>query len=213
MNTCSLLLFSFLILLTKLSYSQTVTIGNQVWMTKNLNVDTFRNGDKIPEAKTAEEWVAYGKAGKAAWCYYDNDPANGEKYGKLYNGYAVSDLRNLAPNGWHIPNDYEWDQLIDFLGGLLSAGMKMKSTSGWIDKDGNSCNGSNMGGFSGLPGGNRVYKGTFVFIGISGHWWSSNGGSSASKWARLLQCGSGGNAVYKYPGLNDKGLSVRCIKD
>jgi uncharacterized protein (TIGR02145 family) len=67
------------------SASQTVTIGNQVWTTKNLNVDKFRNGDPILEVKTDEEWLKAGENKQPAWCYYNNDPANGEKYGKLYN--------------------------------------------------------------------------------------------------------------------------------
>ena len=70
---------------------KTVTIGEQTWMAENLNVSKFRNGDEIPEAKTNEEWIKAGNEGKPAWCYYENIPANGEKYGKLYNWYAVTD--------------------------------------------------------------------------------------------------------------------------
>ncbi len=108
---------------------KTVTIGNQVWMKENLNVSTFRNGDPIPEAKTAEEWQAAGTEKQPAWCYYDNDPKNGVKYGKLYNWYAVNDARGLAPVGYHVPTDEEWSVLIGFLGNDVLK--KMKSTSGW----------------------------------------------------------------------------------
>jgi len=111
--------------------AQTVTIGKQVWMTKNLDVSTFRNGDPIPEAKTDEAWKAAGENKQPAWCYYDNDPKNGTKYGKLYNWYAVNDPRGLAPAGYHIPTDAEWTVLTDYLGGEDVAGKKMKSTSGW----------------------------------------------------------------------------------
>ena len=62
-----------------------VVIGSQTWMAENLNVTTFRNGDIIPEAKTDEEWRVAGNNQQPVWCYYDNDPKNGEKYGKLYN--------------------------------------------------------------------------------------------------------------------------------
>ncbi len=117
------------VLFTQINYAQTVTIGNQVWMTKNLDVSTFRNGDPIPQAKTAAEWKAADENKQPAWCYYDNDPANGAKYGKLYNWYAVNDSRGLAPAGYHIPSDVEWKQLTDFLGS--EAGKKMKSKSGW----------------------------------------------------------------------------------
>jgi len=70
-------------------------------MAKNLNVSTFRNGDAISEAKTDEEWRTAGENKKPVWYYYDNEYSNGEKYGKLYNWYAVIDPRGLAPVCWH----------------------------------------------------------------------------------------------------------------
>ena len=110
---------------------KSVLIGEQSWTSENLNVDRFRNGDLIPEAKTAEEWINAGKNKQAAWCYYNNDPNNEAKYGKLYNWHAVNDTRGLAPTGWHVPTEAEWTILSDFLGGENQAGTKMKSTSGW----------------------------------------------------------------------------------
>lgn len=106
-----------------------VSIGNQVWMTENLNVDRFRNGDRIPQAKTSEEWRKAGANEQPAWCYFDNDPENGKKYGKLYNWYTVNDPRGIAPIGFHVPSDDEWVQLVDYLG--RDAGKKMKSKRGW----------------------------------------------------------------------------------
>ena len=111
-----------------------VKIGNQVWMIKNLDVDTFRDGDAILEVKTEDEWRRAGEEGKPAWCYYENDPGNGEKYGKLYNWYAVVDKRGLAPEGWHVPSDEEWTVLIDYLGGEAAAGTKMKSKRFWGER-------------------------------------------------------------------------------
>ncbi len=108
---------------------KTVSIGTQVWMTKNLDVCTFRNGDPIPEAKTHESWKSAGENKQPVWCYYNNDSKNGTKYGKLYNWYAVNDSRGLAPTGYHIPTDAEWTVLIDYLGG--ESGKKMRTTSGW----------------------------------------------------------------------------------
>jgi uncharacterized protein (TIGR02145 family) len=110
---------------------KSVKIGTQIWMTENLNVSTFRNGDAIPEAKTDEEWKQAGKEGKPAWCYYNNDPKNGAKYGKLYNWYAVTDPRGLAPTGWHVPSHDEWKTLEDQFGGIVGYVEKMKSASGW----------------------------------------------------------------------------------
>jgi uncharacterized protein (TIGR02145 family) len=188
-------------------YAQSITIGTQVWMTKNLNVDKFRNGDPIPEAKTLGEWKAYGDAGEAAWCYYDNDPKNGEKYGKLYNWYTVSDPRGLAPQGWHIPSDDEWKALTDYLGGEQKAGAKMKAKSGWV-YDGN---GTNSNGFSGLPGGFRYFNGSFYSIGYFGYWWSSTENKTIFVWSRLLYYNS--DVVNRYYFNKSNGFSVRCLRD
>jgi uncharacterized protein (TIGR02145 family) len=111
--------------------NKSVQIGTQTWTTENLNVSTFRNGDPIMEAKTNEEWEQAGENKQPAWCYYENDPKNGAKYGKLYNWFAVNDPRGLAPAGFHIPTDAEWTILSTFLGGESTAGKKMKSLSGW----------------------------------------------------------------------------------
>lgn len=92
-----------------------VKIGEQVWMGANLNVEKFRNGDPIPQAKTKSEWIKASEDKKPAWCYYQNNPQNGVIYGKLYNWYAVNDPRGLAPKGWHIPTRNEWDELISTL--------------------------------------------------------------------------------------------------
>lgn len=121
---------------TQTGFYKSVKIGTQTWMTENLNVSNFRNGDPIPEAKTNEEWESARKEGKPAWCYFENDPKNGAKYGKLYNWYAVNDSRGLAPEGWHVPSDEEWWVLNDYLGGSTLVGAKMKSTSGWDNWEG-----------------------------------------------------------------------------
>ncbi|MBU3714820.1 MAG: hypothetical protein FGM46_07720 [Ferruginibacter sp.] len=199
------ILFTFAFLLS--SQAQTVTIGKQVWMSENLNIDKFRNGDLIPEAKTEEEWVKAGEKGKPAWCYYDNDPKNGEKYGKLYNWYAVNDPRGLAPKGWHIPSDDEWTILTNFLGGAKVAGDKMKSKTEW--KDGG--NGSNSSGFLGLPGGSRANNGTFYNVGSGDYWWSSTEGSASSAWSRFLYYYNGKANGYDFTKTN--GFSVRCLRD
>ena len=111
-----------------------VKIGTQVWTSKNLDVSTFRNGDPIPEAKSKEEWIKARKSKQPAWCYYNDDEQNVKTYGKLYNWYAVNDSRGLAPKGYHIPSDAEWSVLTDFLGGVVKAGEKIKSKTGWTVK-------------------------------------------------------------------------------
>lgn len=207
MNKNNLILTIVLLTVTLFStsgYAQTVTIGTQVWTSKNLDVATYRNGDVIPEVQDQNAWA---KLTIGAWCYYDNDAANGKKYGKLYNWYAVHDPRGLAPKGYHIPTHAEWTKLTDYLGGEEEAGTKMKSTSEWY----NSGNGTNSSGFSGLPGGSRYYNGTFYYIGYYGYWWSSTEYDTSSAWDRDLNDDDG--SVRR--GGDDKrsGFSVRCLRD
>ena len=110
------------------AFSQSeVKIGNQTWMSKNLDVSTFRNGEAIPEAKNEKQWLKASENQTAAFCYYEYRSNNGKVYGKLYNWYAVNDSRGLAPKGYHIPSDEEWIIVTDFLGGSDIAGKKMKS--------------------------------------------------------------------------------------
>jgi len=188
--------------------SNDITIGKQVWMSENLNVDKFRNGDTIPEAKTVEEWEKANEYQQPVWCYYDNDPANGAKYGKLYNWYAVNDSRGLAPAGYHIPSDAEWTILTNYLGGMDLAGGKMKSTSGWYAPNEGA---SNSIGFSGLPGGYRYGSGSFYGIAKFGYWWSSAESNTDDAWDRDLNYDDG--SVSRSSSNKEEGLSVRCLRD
>jgi len=195
------------ILFSTSGYAQTVTIGNQVWTSKNLDVATYRNGDVIPQVQDKDAW---GNLTIGAWCYYDNDASNGTKYGKLYNWYAVNDLRGLAPKGYHIPTDAEWMQLSDYLGGKSEAGTKMKTTSGWYYNG----NGTNSSGFSGLPGGFRRSDGLFYNIGDYGCWWSSTELKVEAPnyaWYCLLNYDNGN--VARYSGYKGDRFSVRCLRD
>ena len=182
----------------------TVTIGTQTWAAANLNVSTFRNGDSIPEARNSEEWVKAGESGKPAWCYYNNDPANGAKYGKLYNWYAVNDPRELAPVGWTLSSDADWSQLVNYSGGQKVAGTKLKSISGWSEN-----NGTNEAGFTGLPGGYRVENGTFLNQNSIGTWWSATESNSRTAIDHYLALSG---SLSKSSSPKQRGESVRCIK-
>lgn len=125
--------------INKLANVDEVKIGKQVWMSKNLEVTIFGNGETIEEAKNSKEWRKACKEGRSAWCYYMFKEEHGLVYGKIYNWFAVNDPRGLAPKGWHIPTNTEWTTLVDHLGGESVAAPKMKSTSGW----GGNTNGTN----------------------------------------------------------------------
>jgi len=180
-----------------------IKIGDQTWTSKNLDLETYRNGEVIPQVQDQEEWA---NLTTGAWCYYENESDNGTTYGKLYNWYAVNDERGLAPKGYHIPTDTEWTILTDYLGGESVAGTKMKSTKGW-DKNGN---GNNSIGFSGLPAGN-INDGRFTSIGDYFGCWSSSEDDKNDAWARNLYCLDG--TVVRFYFNKKNGLSVRCLKD
>ena len=173
-----------------------VTIGSQEWMAENLQVSTFRNGDTIPEAKTAKEWLSADRSNNPAWCYYNNDSKNGGKYGKLYNWYAVNDPRGLAPSGWHIPTDSEWKKLITSCGGKDAAFAKLKSSDG----------------FAAQPCGARYYKdGSFNHLGKITFWWSATKNDKWNAWYHAMHFGY--KQVARDNGGMNTGHSVRCVKD
>lgn len=167
-----------------LGVSRSINIGTQTWMAKNLDVATYNDGTPIPQVTDPSAWV---NLTTGAWCYNNNDPANGTKYRKLYNWYAVAGIhdndpntpnKTFAPIGWHVPTDGEWTTLADYLGGANVAGGKMKAIADWISPNSLSANeaaeiATNSSGFTGLPGGSRS-NGYFGGIGTSSTWWSSS---------------------------------------
>jgi len=165
---------------------KTVKIGKQVWMAENLN------------------YVASGSK-----CYND-DPANTEKYGRLYDWETA---KKVCPTGWHLPSYYEWQTLVDFVGGEEIAGNKLKARSDW-KKDGN---GEDTYGFSalpggcGLPGGYGVSLGGFSDAGLGGHWWSASENGSYDAYSRGMDYAF----ESAYWSRRGKGMffSVRCLQD
>ena len=193
---------------------KTINIGTQTWMAENLNTTKFRNGDLIPEARTVEEWIRASENQEPAWCYYNNDPKNGLKYGKLYNWWAVDDSRGLAPEGWEIPSYYKWDILTDEMGGQIISDeiSQMKYIQEFV-RDFNISAG-------GMRNGDE--EGSFSDIGSMGVWWSSNLGNSCFAWfedilatdVKLLnpKFNKYNTNIY-YIVSNNGGFSVRCVKD
>ena len=184
-----------------------VTIGTQVWTSTNLDVSTYSNGDVIPQVTNPDEW---GNLTTGAWCYYDNDAANGTTIGKMYNWYAVNDPRGLAPAGYHIPSDAEWTTLTDYLG--TDAGTQMKSTSGWYYTTG----GTNTSGFSGFPGGVRYFYDEgpdwrFGSFNSNGSWWCSDEKDTTNANSRLLHFLQ--SSLISSVSNKANGLYVRCIKE
>ena len=186
-----------------------VLIGTQTWMKKNLNVSRYRNGDVIPQIQNAAQFanINYG-----AWCYYQNNSANGPIYGKLYNLGAVMDPRGLAPQGWHVATDDDWTTLVLTLGGFSgadAAGGKLKATTLW---DAPNTGATNSSGFTALPCGRfDANTASFVKIGQETTWWTSTLTSSGDGWNFKLFYNfsevGGGSSYAQF------GYSVRCVKD
>ncbi len=221
---------------------KTIAIGKQIWMTENLNVTHFRNGDPIPEAKTKDEWVTANKQGKPVWCYYENDPKNDGKYGRLYNWFAVSDTRGLAPIGWKIPEFEDLNLLDTYLWG--DVGLKLKNDSGWSSwnveerckacigwtedqKRSKKCNSCNNKGvrISKTNSGNGTNSSGFSAL--PGGFRNSNGefekvGQQCYLWsstpqfsmyARYRILSNMDNELIMNYGAKDIGMSIRCLKE
>ncbi|MGJ8593598.1 MAG: fibrobacter succinogenes major paralogous domain-containing protein [Aquaticitalea sp.] len=181
-----------------------VTIGTQVWLASNLNVSHYRNGDEIPQVQDPTAWQSLTTG---AWCYNMNDSDNGPIYGKLYNWYAVNDPRGLAPEGWHVATDAEWEILGEFAGGNSVAGTKLRSITGWNPPNAGA---TNEFGFSALPGGNRT-GGNFFNPGERGFWWTATSSNSSSAWYRAMY--SLQDFVNRNAANTTFGFSVRCLQD
>ena len=188
---------------------KTIKIGGQIWMAENFKTNKFQNGDLILEAKTENEWINACNKKLPAWCFYENNPKNGEKYGKLYNYYALMDKRGLAPLNWRIPSWDDWNELtVHILVGECAASAKIKSEKGW--KYGN---GSNSSGFNALPAGYRNEGGKFSSIGEDAIWWTSTECDSSQRivgWFLFSDCVDilcTGRNIYM------EGYSIRCIKN
>lgn len=194
----------------KVEIDDVITIGDQIWMTKNLNVEKFRNGDLIPQAKSDYEWELASVNKEPAWCYYNNLNSNGETYGKLYNWYAVSDIRGLAPNGFRVAKFIDFSYLNNFLyDDSIGTAIKIKSTRGWYFNS----NGTNSSGFSALPSGNRMLDGVFDGIEKAAYWWCADTNSFGTPYSWTIGVSYKSYSLDPNTQQNKCGFPVRCIKD
>jgi uncharacterized protein (TIGR02145 family) len=206
-----------------------ITIGTQTWMKENLKVTHYRNGDPI---QNVTDDIAWGNLTTGAYCNYNNDVNNCVTYGQLYNWYALTDSRNIAPTGWHVPSEAEWIVLENY---LLSKGYNydgttvgnkyakslasvtlwsLTSTEGAVGNTDYSAI-RNITGFTALPGGNRWSNGVFIDgtgdIGNFGCWWSATEKDASKVWCRVIVT----DGCYVEKADHPKGCahSVRCVKD
>ena len=183
----------------------------RIWMLKNLQISTFRNGDTIPYV-FLEDWEGLPNFSHSpACCIYADSLELKNEYGLLYNGYTVLDARGLAPLGWHIPTLEEWQRLIDCNGGNEIAGDRLKEagTAHWKSDTGN-----NMSGFNALPGSRRLPVPVDESLGEVAVFWTAAPNEECFDFLTpYYGTHYAGPDAYSNCGNNDFGFSVRCIKD
>ena len=188
-------------------------------MAENLKVTHYRNGDIIPNVPLSD-WRSLTSG---AYCVYNNDNNNLDTYGLLFNWFAISDSRKIAPDGWHIPTDEEWKELemslgmsqsqVDSLGyrGTNEGGkLKEVGTTRWTNPN---IGATNSSAFSALPGGfMEAASSSFGKLGLSGLWWTATYYNSTSSYMRQLQNGTSQVIRGGSQGKHD-GLSIRCVRN
>jgi len=185
----------------------TVAIGSQVWMIENLKVTKYRNGDQIPVNTDYTKWDSL-KTGARVTNTFINGYVN--TYGWFYNWYAVSDQRNICPDGWHIPSDAELTILSTYLGGNEISGGKLKETgtSHWQSPN---TGATNESGFTALPGAFYLAGPGWTDPGNFGMWWTATEYNSAESWNWNLSNNS--SSLSLVSNKKAAGFSVRCLKD
>jgi uncharacterized protein (TIGR02145 family) len=178
----------------------TVLIGTQTWLKKNLKTTSYRNGNPIYLITDNDKWTTWQIG---AYCWYDNDPKYKDIYGALYN-WHVANTNFICPTGYHVPTLEEWTTLIDYLGGVLGkAGDKLKESG--IQHWGIDNGGTNESGFTALPGGYRNFSdGSFEMIRQVAEFWASD---------VVSKMGIFYSQAYLVGWYKEAGLSVRCVKD
>jgi uncharacterized protein (TIGR02145 family) len=187
---------------------QTVTIGSQVWMKFNLDVTTYQNGEVIERADLAFN----NNVTTPGWCYYAHNAANNATYGKLYNGYAVKDARNICPVGFRVPTQADFNTLATSIGGNANGGkLKETGTAHWTTPN---TGATNTTGFTALPGGYMGNANSSSNINNQGYFWTSTpitGGGSTNYIRYLVFSSSAFTESNSF--VLEGGVSVRCIKN
>lgn len=183
----------------------TVIIGRQEWTVENFRATNYNDG--LPITKLTDN-VQWSSASAGAFCAYNNLESNVQTYGYLYNWKAVNSGK-LAPStgNWRIATQEDWSKLIAFAGGDTVAGLKLKSTFGWMA----GLAGLDTYGFKGLPGGYRSYNGTFFEMNEKGYWWTNSDQITGTATVYFMDYRNG----KVISGVNDKktGYSVRLVRD
>ncbi|MDR6781859.1 fibrobacter succinogenes major paralogous domain-containing protein [Pedobacter africanus] len=183
---------------------KTIKIGTQTWMMENLKVTRYRDGTAITLTTNGAAWSS---SSFAAYCSYENKKENADIYGYLYNWEAAHNSK-IAPAGWHVPSDAEWQVLYNYIGGRREDGAKIQQpgTNYWINNN----IATNITMFTALPGGQRNESGVFSSLGWDGIWWTSTrtGGVPAICYDLYVK-----GYLERQEASKNSGFSIRCVKD
>ncbi len=198
-----------------------IRIFNQTWMTRNLDVISYKNGDLIPQCKNSYELENASRNKIGAWCYYNFDESRGAKFGKLYNWYAVSDDRGIAPVGYRIPTDEDWQTLESLLGlsehqlesfdrNNKSIGIKLigfESLWNYTEK----MEEIGESGFLAIPSGK--YEDGFSGLCVVSTWWTATELSDTNAISRSLKVEYSSDELLRESSNKENFYSIRLIKD
>lgn len=181
---------------------KTVTIGNQTWMAENLKTTCFRNGDKIQNLSNENYWSGLNDGSETpSYCLYRDDDSYNEVYGLYYNWSVVTDERNIAPEGWRVPNKEDWDQLINF----SAYSLREETSAHWSY---NSEKSTNSTGFSAIAGGKR--HGDFAGVGNYAHFFSTS--TNENNFPISVYIGREISYLNQWEN-SFRGYNIRCIKE
>jgi uncharacterized protein (TIGR02145 family) len=186
----------------------TVVIGNQTWMAKNLVTTKYQNGQTIPLITNTALWTA---ASSGAYCDFLNDINSSNAYGHLYNYFAVSDSRNICPVGYHVPSKQEWETLLSYIGGNTSGALlKETGTTYWAIG-----NGTNLTGFSARSASWRSQDGGFYYSLRTGgaYFWSSTNDTPKNPWVFSINSETTAKISQDFYFETAAGASIRCLKN
>ncbi len=182
----------------------TVEIGNQTWMRQNLKVQNYNNNSPIPNWGAAQD----------QYVIYDNNPENSDIYGNLYTGNVASN-ENICPDGWHVPSYQDFDELLEYLGGVDVAGGKLKTTGTHYWNSPN-IGATNETGFSAIPSGNiNGSLNSFYELGENISLWTSSNAydeeSSEQEFAYMVRLFYDNDDALLSYSLQNNGFSIRCL--
>lgn len=191
-----------------------ITINGRQWIAENLRTTKFANGDPIPNITGDYAWM---QTTGPAWCFRNNDSSLNRPFGKFYNGYTVTDSRNVCPSGWHVPSYNEWVSMLTAIDPDLltnptedssAAALKSNGVNYWLAPNADA---NNHSGFSAVGADFRQDSSAIPQQHFGAYWWTSDMSGLVSQWQVELSAFHSQSMLHSYG--QTMGVSIRCIKN